>query len=660
MFLSFFRRFNSKNSSQESVKTFNSALEWIEVYIRANDYANTEKALLEIRTKINQAIEYHRSMIASNEPLISSNIPKISAQAKQLLKLSHDAMKDLDKNMARLDSFDKQVTRKKKDFQEKEFKKREATAYSRGKKVVKNYIWKKKYLEAVKYGQRLSVEFRESKLIFSLVEYAQKALEKDKNSQQGSQLIDAKVDALIKEEFSDDVINNPAAIWISDEKEKTGFFERLKKMYLEFQARREKYRDYISRAKNLRSIEDLLRKAGALNLVDGSIDPNSESALNIIQHGTIKDVEWFSLPGFNFEGRILGKDGVIGDTFGYFHRKNSTIFYFGDATWHGVKAWLTVAALSNIFFDKVRLEKYSFEELVFELNNSLKAALKWWMFVTAIFFEYVYSEREIYYIGAGHDPLYIYRANMRKVEKVIPGWLALGVRKILNLDSIHKKPLVLHQDDIIFGYTDGIPEARNKKWELFWLDRVQKMVMELVKSENRIEDALLLVGKFMGQEQFLDDVSLYFLERNEKRDIVRDDTIFKEILQSLDAMNLREAKKVEFRWKTQEEIRKIIAEKKQKEELRIRLAKCTELLHLWEYTQLKQAVFNNYRDGFVHPKFVFFLKEVVKNEEHALQRKQEIKMREKYKTLLELYHKWEYDFVIRECINLISKNGTTL
>ena len=140
MFLSFFRRFNSKNSSQESVKTFNSALEWIEVYIRANDYANAEKALLEIRTKINQAIEYHRSMIASNEPLISSNIPKISAQAKELLALSHDAMNDLDKNMARLDSFDKQVTRKKKDFQEKEFKKREATAYSRGKKVVKNYI----------------------------------------------------------------------------------------------------------------------------------------------------------------------------------------------------------------------------------------------------------------------------------------------------------------------------------------------------------------------------------------------------------------------------------------------------------------------------------------------------------------------------------------
>jgi hypothetical protein len=73
------------------------------------------------------------------------------------------------------------------------------------------------------------------------------------------------------------------------------------------------------------------------------------------------------------------------------------------------------------------------------------------------------------------------------------------------------------------------------------------MVMELVKSENRIDDALLWVGKFMGQEQFLDDVSLYFLERNEKRDIVRDDAIFKEILQSLDAINLREAKKVEFR-----------------------------------------------------------------------------------------------------------------
>lgn len=261
MFLSFFRRPKPKNSSQESVKTFNSALEWIEVYIRANDYANAEKALLEIRTKINQAIEYHRSVIASNEPLISSNIPKISAQAKELLALSHDAMNDLDKNIVRLDSFDKQVARKKKDFEEKEFKKREATAYSRGKKVVKNYISKKKYLEAVKYGQRLSVEFRESKLIFSLVEYAQKALEKDKTSQQGSQLIDAKVDELIKQEFSDDIAKAPTNLLVTEERETVSLFERLKKMYLDFQARREKYRDYISRAKNLRSIEDLLRKA---------------------------------------------------------------------------------------------------------------------------------------------------------------------------------------------------------------------------------------------------------------------------------------------------------------------------------------------------------------------------------------------------------------
>jgi hypothetical protein len=37
-------------------------------------------------------------------------------------------------------------------------------------------------------------------------------LEKDKNSQQGSQLIDAKVDALIKEEFSDDAIKNPLSL----------------------------------------------------------------------------------------------------------------------------------------------------------------------------------------------------------------------------------------------------------------------------------------------------------------------------------------------------------------------------------------------------------------------------------------------------------------
>lgn len=63
---------------------------------------------------------------------------------------------------------------------------------------------------------------------------------------------------------------------------------------------------------------------------------------------------------------------MIGDTFGFYHRKDRTIFYFGDATGHGVKAGFTVATLSNLFFDRVRDDRLTIEELYLELNNQLK------------------------------------------------------------------------------------------------------------------------------------------------------------------------------------------------------------------------------------------------------------------------------------------------
>ncbi len=80
-----------------------------------------------------------------------------------------------------------------------------------------------------------------------------------------------------------------------------GWWENIRDRYHRYVAQKKEKDAYIDRTKNLRAIEDLLRKAGALNLVDGAMDANSEAALNIIQKGTVKDVEGFSLPGFNFE-----------------------------------------------------------------------------------------------------------------------------------------------------------------------------------------------------------------------------------------------------------------------------------------------------------------------------------------------------------------------
>lgn len=195
---------------------------------------------------------------------------------------------------------------------------------------------------------------------------------------------------------------------------------------------------------------------------------------------------------------------------------------------------------------------------------------------------------------------------------------------------------------------------------MFGFDRISALLPQVLRSNHRIDDALASVRKFLDGSHFLDDVSLYFFERNTRRDIVQDATVFDQILKELEAYNLKSAKKIEFKGKTQEEITEIIKKKKHEEELKIRISKATELLQLGEYTQLKRSVFESYRAGFTHPKFASFLKEVVKNEENALQRRNEVKMREKYKTLQDLYKKGEYEYVIRECIEVISRNGNNV
>lgn len=96
------------------------------------------------------------------------------------------------------------------------------------------------------------------------------------------------------------------------------------------------------------------------------------------------------------------------------------MFYIGDATGHGVQAGFTVALLSKIFFEFSKKIK-NFSELFVTLNNELKLKLKGRIFVTSVFFELDATNNSFSFIGAGHDPMLLYRKKTNTVEKIIPG-----------------------------------------------------------------------------------------------------------------------------------------------------------------------------------------------------------------------------------------------
>ncbi len=95
----------------------------------------------------------------------------------------------------------------------------------------------------------------------------------------------------------------------------------------------------------------------------------------------------------------MGKDTIVGDTFGFVESNQRAIFYFGDATGHGIQSGFTVALLSKLFYE-CSGKTDNFVELFIELNNKLKTKLIGRVFITGIFFEYDYKTGALRYIGA--------------------------------------------------------------------------------------------------------------------------------------------------------------------------------------------------------------------------------------------------------------------
>lgn len=194
-------RLLGRQKTSESIQTFESALAWIEVYIRAQDFGVAQQAVNELEIKLREAQSYHQDILSTNEPLVSSNILEVSSQAKNLVSTSRTALLDLQQNIDRLAFFRKKMDKRKSEFEQKQYKQREKTVYIRGKKVIKKYIAEKKYQEAVKYAQRLSVEFRDSHRIFGLLEMAQRSLAKNKDSITQNDQLQKKVDLMVSQEL---------------------------------------------------------------------------------------------------------------------------------------------------------------------------------------------------------------------------------------------------------------------------------------------------------------------------------------------------------------------------------------------------------------------------------------------------------------------------
>ncbi|NDK09902.1 SpoIIE family protein phosphatase [Candidatus Gracilibacteria bacterium] len=435
---------------------------------------------------------------------------------------------------------------------------------------------------------------------------------------------------------------------LKEEKKQNGFIPQLIEKLKFHKRMKEKY----DRKKLLDEVKILIEEESKAKL------EIAEKKLENIHKGLIKEVEKKNMLGFDIFGKILGSDKISGDSIGFTETKNKYSFYIGDATGHGVRAGLIVSLLSKAFQEEA--PKDDIVNLTYIVNNTLKENLQSKNFVTGIFFELDKKYKNAFNIsGMGHEPLLIYRHKEKKIERVIAGGLAGGIRLIKKIEDIKPKTLELLDQDVVLTYSDGVLEAKDEDNKIYGIERLEKIFLQSSQATGDIReiynDLIEDLKLYRGGSNFLDDTTILMFRRNSDKDLLNAGSDEIEKIKAKEGLSNKEVKRLEGKTKDQleEELKEI---KKDKQTLMI-INTLKGLYYTGEFLKLKQEATRYIREGFIHKKINYYLKKAIDNEEEYKISQRNTKLENKYNVLLELFKKKDFNTVIQECNEIISKDG---
>jgi sigma-B regulation protein RsbU (phosphoserine phosphatase) len=204
---------------------------------------------------------------------------------------------------------------------------------------------------------------------------------------------------------------------------------------------------------------------------------------------------------------------VGGDSFGFMKKtETQTFFYLGDVTGHGAPAGL-IMMMVNTLLDVFLPQVETTDRWVTKVNKALTPRVNRTMFMTSIMLRWDSEAEKLYYSGAGHEHILIYRASEGVCEALATGGIALGMTDDVSA-IVKEKELPLSKEDMVILYTDGIPEARNASGEMYTLDRLKTAInthAHLGNSQKLFEKLAQDLAEFVGDEEQLDDITLLIL-----------------------------------------------------------------------------------------------------------------------------------------------------
>ena len=202
-------------------------------------------------------------------------------------------------------------------------------------------------------------------------------------------------------------------------------------------------------------------------------------------------------------------------------------------------------------------------------------------------------------------------------------------------------------------------EFKNELGKMYSIDQVWEKFLEYARNdkfdlqdiyENLIND---LKRFTWWRANFDDDVTIILLKRDKQKEILDNEDEIEEVI--LKEWLYRNYKK-RMKWKTVEEVKEDIKRIQQETAIKNIIKNLENLYRTWEIIKLKQDSIRYIKEWYIHQKINFYLKKAMDNENAFKIKQKNKKLKDKYNLLKELYKKWDYETVIYECTNIISKD----
>lgn len=209
-----------------------------------------------------------------------------------------------------------------------------------------------------------------------------------------------------------------------------------------------------------------------------------------------------------FQTLYIPHSEIGGDYFDFFHIKNSniSIFCIADVAGKGIPAALLMANL-QASLRRLSINYTDLKYLLEGLNKAVFESTKGDRLVTIFLAAYDVVKNELQYINAGH-PYPVIQTKNHGSRFLKKGTTPIGISE--NLPEVAIGTEVIQEESIIFAYTDGLEDLRNRHGQMMGYHNILNTLHQLPFGQIELitENMNEFIEKFRENEPIIDDITV--------------------------------------------------------------------------------------------------------------------------------------------------------